>query len=102
MLLYCSYYEGFGFPPLEAMRNGVPVIASDRSSIPEIVGDAALMVDHDNNEGITGAIRKLDEDDEARESLIAKGKIRAQKFSWTETARKTEQLLNQIKEELKR
>lgn len=102
MLLYCSFYEGFGFPPLEAMRNGVPVVASNRSSIPEIVGDAALLVEPDSIIQISMAIAKLDGDEPTRNQLIDAGRERAQMFSWEKTARQTEQLLKQIEEELSR
>jgi glycosyltransferase involved in cell wall biosynthesis len=102
MLLYCSFYEGFGFPPLEAMRNGVPVVASNRSSIPEIVGDAAWLVEPESITQISMAIARLDSNEQTRNQLIAAGRQRVQLFSWEKTARQTEHILSQIEEELSR
>lgn len=102
MLLYCSYYEGFGFPPLEAMKNGVPVIASDRSSIPEIVGDAALLIDPDDIAQISQSIGILDRDEHIRQKLIEAGTKRVGQFSWDKAARHTEHLLDRIEGELSR
>ena len=66
MLIYCTFYEGFGFPPLEAMQSSTPVIASDVSSIPDVCGDAALLVDPLNIEEISKAIIALEENDHLR------------------------------------
>lgn len=88
LFIYPSYYEGFGFPPLEAMARGVPVITSNVSSLPEVVEDAALMINpHDISE-ISGAITAILNEDDFRLKLIEKGKKRAMIFSWEETAKK--------------
>jgi len=97
MLLYCSFYEGFGFPPLEAMAYGTPVIASDVSSIPEVVGDAALLVDPCDIEAIGGAILMLDRDSELRKDLVNKGKVRYRLFTWEKAARDTRELFLSMK-----
>lgn len=84
-----TLYEGFGFPPLEAMGCGVPVIASNVSSLPEIVGDAALMVDPLNTREISEAILTLTRSESLRNELKEKGLRQSARFSWEDTARKT-------------
>ena len=83
---YPSFYEGFGFVPLEAMACGVPVITSARTSIPEICGDAALLVEPMQISELASAINALLSDNALREKLIAKGLKRAKKFTWEKTA----------------
>lgn len=85
-VLYVSLFEGFGVPPLEAMKCGVPVITSITSSMPEICGDAALLVNPASVNQITEAITKLSSDNNLRTSLIEKGILQAQKFTWKNTA----------------
>ena len=80
--VYPSLYEGFGLPPLEAMQCGCPVITSNTSSLPEVVGDAGIMVDPNSEEEITAAMKKLYFDEALRKNLSEKGLARAQKFSW--------------------
>jgi alpha-1,3-rhamnosyl/mannosyltransferase len=87
--VYPSLYEGFGLPPLEAMACGTPVITSNRSSLPEVVGDAALVVDPDDRMELADAMARLVSDARLREHLRARGLERAQGFSWDETARRT-------------
>jgi glycosyltransferase involved in cell wall biosynthesis len=89
MLVLPSYYEGFGLPPLEAMACGVPVIVSDTSVMPEVVGDAALRVPHEDVEGFTVAMWRLLTDDDLRADMIAKGIKRVKCFSWERAARET-------------
>jgi len=84
-LLYTSSYEGFGLPPLEAMSAGCPVIASNISSIPEVVGDAGILIDPFNYDSISSAILLLANDD-TRKELINKGLLRSQQFSWDKSA----------------
>jgi glycosyltransferase involved in cell wall biosynthesis len=86
-LLYTSTYEGFGLPPLEAMACGCPVIASRASSIPEVTGDAAILVTPQSADEVARAILAL-QDPTLRTSLAEKGSRRAAKFSWDESARK--------------
>jgi glycosyltransferase involved in cell wall biosynthesis len=87
--VYPSYFEGFGLPPLEAMSCGTPVITGNRTSLPEVVGDAALMVDPFNEEAITDALRLMIQDTELRHDLSRKGLEQARRFNWRETARLT-------------
>jgi glycosyltransferase involved in cell wall biosynthesis len=82
-----SLYEGFGLPPLEAMACGTPVVTSRISSLPEVVGDAALLVDPYSVEDIAGALERVLGDDALRASLVVRGRARAQSFSWERSAR---------------
>jgi len=87
--VYPSYFEGFGLPPLEAMRCGAPVIAGDRTSLPEVVGAAGLLVDPFDIDALAAAIEKVINDSDLRAQLSVKGFERAKLFDWRETARKT-------------
>lgn len=87
-MLYVSTYEGFGIPILEAMKCDVPVITSNVTSMPEIAGDAALLVDPFSIDSIKEAMRKIYSDKNLRTELIEKGRIRREKFSWQKTADK--------------
>ncbi len=89
MLVAPSIYEGFGLTPLEAMACGTPVIASNVSSLPEVVGDAGLLVDPMDVEALTVAMWRMLSDSDLRDSLIEKGFRRAQVFSWDKAARET-------------
>jgi len=85
--VFPSRYEGFGLPPLEAMACGAPVIASNVSSLPEVVGDAAILVNPENVFDIARGIREVLLDPELREQLIVRGRAQARRFSWERTAR---------------
>ena len=87
--VFPSLYEGFGLPVLEAMRRGVPVACSDRSSLPEVAGDAALMFDPDDASAITAAVERVLGDPAEAERLRAAGRAQAQRFTWAATARVT-------------
>jgi alpha-1,3-rhamnosyl/mannosyltransferase len=87
--LFPSLYEGFGLAPLEAMACGTPVITSNRSSLPEVVGQAALLVDPGDTSEIADAMARIVEDDRLREDLRERGLKQALRFSWDETARLT-------------
>jgi glycosyltransferase involved in cell wall biosynthesis len=89
ILILPSLYEGFGLPPLEAMACGTPVIVSDRGSLPEVVGDAGLIIDPDREDSIAGAIENLWDSETLRSELREKGLRRAKDFSWEKTARET-------------
>jgi glycosyltransferase involved in cell wall biosynthesis len=85
--VFPSRYEGFGLPPLEAMACGAPVVASNVSSLPEVVGDAAIQVNPENVFDIARGIRDLLLDETLRQELIRRGRIQASRFSWERTAR---------------
>jgi glycosyltransferase involved in cell wall biosynthesis len=89
VFVYPSVYEGFGFPPLEAMACGVPVIVSNTSSLPEIVGDAGILVNPEDSSEIAEAIRSVLDDDSKRENMRTKGIERAKRFSWEKCAGET-------------
>ena len=87
--VFPSLYEGFGFPVLEAMACGTPVICSNTSSLPEVAGEAALTVDPLDTAALSTAIARVLDDSALRESLIARGYEQIQKFSWEHAARET-------------
>ena len=82
VLAYPSFYEGFGLPPLEAMASGTPVITSNTSSLPEVVEDAALMIDPNNIDEISKALETVLLNQKLRQKLIEKGKSQVLKFNW--------------------
>ena len=88
-LLFPSYHEGFGLPPLEAMACGTPVVASNRSSIPEAVGGAAILCDPEDVQGMATALGRIAYDQEFREGLVDKGFERVKLFSWKKMAEMT-------------
>jgi len=89
LFVFPSYYEGFGLPVLEAMQRGLPVACSNRTSLPEVAGDAALMFDPDRPEEIAGAMERLLAGGPEVERLREAGYARAREFTWRETARLT-------------
>jgi glycosyltransferase involved in cell wall biosynthesis len=91
--VYPSLYEGFGLPPLEAMACGTPVITSEGSSLSEVVGSAAILVDPHRPESIAEAILELGANKSLREELSREGSNRAKKFSWDNAAAETWQIL---------
>lgn len=89
LFAYVSFYEGFGLTPLEAMACGAPVVTSNLSSIPEVVGDGAMQVDPHDTGAIAEAMAGLLDDDAARHELAERGRARAATFSWGRTTRET-------------
>jgi len=87
--VYPSYFEGFGIPPLEAMRCGTPTITGNRTCFPEIIGDGGLMVDPFDERAILDAIKRILSDSTLRAELREKGIRRANLYDWKETARQT-------------
>jgi len=98
-LLFPSLYEGFGWPPLEAMACGVPVITSKSASLPEVVSDAGILCNAEDVEGLAKALNEISTNVELKSTLIAKGISRASRFSWRKAVEKIfslyEQILNQ-------
>jgi glycosyltransferase involved in cell wall biosynthesis len=89
IFVFPSLYEGFGLPPLEAMACGTPVVASNTASIPEVVGEAAILVNPKNEQEIASAMLRLLIDDSLRQELIREGFQRIRLFSWENTAKET-------------
>lgn len=85
-MIYVSYFEGFGLPLVEAMKAETPVMTSNKTSLPEVAGDAALIVDPFSIDDIRDGMSRLDNDQVLRQNLISKGKERANDFSWDKTA----------------
>ncbi len=94
--VFPSLCEGFGLPGLEAMENGLPVVSSDGSCLPEIYGDAALYFNPRNTEEIVKAILELLNNKELRDKLIKKGYNRIKKFSWQKCAQETLEIYKSI------
>ena len=89
LFVFPSLYEGFGLPPLEAQACGCPVVTSNETSLPEVVGDAAEKVDPYNHESIAVGMLKVLTNEKRRLGLIEQGKIQASKFCWEKTAADT-------------
>lgn len=88
LFVFPSLYEGFGLPPLEAMASGTPVVTSNRSSLPEVVGDAAMLVDPYSAPSIAEGIRRVLADASLRRALSERGLARARQFSWEASVRR--------------
>lgn len=94
--LYPSLYEGFGLPVLESMAAGAPVVASDRGSIPEVAGTAAILVDPEDVEALAHAISNLVQNEALRERLRQEGRRRAARFTWRKAAQETLALYREL------
>jgi glycosyltransferase involved in cell wall biosynthesis len=95
LLVYPSLFEGFGIPLVEAMSCGCPIVCSNVTSLPEVVGDAALLVNPYDVEELADAIQRVLHDEDLRAGLVAKGLARARHFSWERAARQTAQVYRQ-------
>ena len=93
---YPSFFEGFGIPLLEAMRCGTPTITSDRTSLPEVVGDASLLIDPFDEQSIADGLRRVISDAALREQLRSRGFVQSSLFDWRETARRTLGVYEQV------
>lgn len=96
VFVYPTHYEGFGMPPLEAMACGTPVITSNNSSLPEVVGDAGVMIDADDTAALTANIKKVLSDPQLVETLRQNGFRQAAKFNWEESAKRLKVLIEQV------
>ena len=95
-LLFPSWYEGFGIPPLEAMACGIPVVTSNAASLPEAVGDAGLVFAPDDVTGMTDAIERLLKDNEFRKDQVRKGLEHVKNFNWTKNITETLEVYRKI------
>jgi glycosyltransferase involved in cell wall biosynthesis len=99
MLAYASLDEGFGFPLLEAMQHDLPVVASTRGSIPEVAGDAAILVDADDTDALAHALETVLTDESTRQRLVQNGRARVAAFSWADTADQLAGLYHRLAQE---
>ncbi len=97
VFVYPSFFEGFGFPPLEAQACGCPVVVSDRTSLPEIVGDSALLVNPWKVEDLANAVEEAALNNQLRGKLIKAGQENVKRFTWKKTAEETLEVFNNIK-----
>ena len=100
--VFPSLYEGFGFPPLEAMSCGCPVISSNVSSLPEVVGEAAIQVNPHDIDGLAKAIQEVLTNENLRGKMIHEGFKQAQKFSWEHAAQETLEVYQEIEEKVRK
>ena len=96
LFVYPTIYEGFGLPALEAMACGVPVITSKIASLPEIVGDAGILIPVDDADALYSAMKRILQDQVLREKLIQDGLVRSKSFSWKRTAQLTHQVYQTV------
>jgi len=98
LLAYPSLYEGFGLPPLEAMACGCPVVTSNTSSLPEVVGEAGIMVHPYDTDSLTQAMREVLTNSKLRDDMVRKGLEQSKKFSWEKAAKQTLEVYNKVAE----
>jgi glycosyltransferase involved in cell wall biosynthesis len=102
VFVFPSLYEGFGLPPLEAMASGTPVVTSNVSSLPEVAGDAAVLVDPYHPESIADGIERVLCDHSLRRELRAKGLLRARQFSWEASVKRVREIYGETAQETAR
>jgi glycosyltransferase involved in cell wall biosynthesis len=96
VFVFPSLYEGFGLPPLEAMASGTPVVTSNVSSLPEVAGDAAVLVDPYDPHAIADGIYRVLSDEALRRDLRSKGLLRARQFSWEASVRRIHDIYDRV------
>ena len=96
VFVFPSLYEGFGLPPLEAMACGAPVVTSSVSSLPEVTGDAAVLVDPYNAASIADGVAKVLNDPALRDEMRVKGIARAREFSWERSVSRTRDIYHEV------
>jgi len=96
LLAYPSLYEGFGLPPLEAMTCGCPVVTSNTSSLPEVVGEAGIMVDPHDTDSLAQAMREVLTNSELRDNMVRKGLEQSKRFSWEKAAEQTLEVYKKV------
>ena len=96
VFVFPSLYEGFGLPPLEAMASGTPVITSNLSSLPEVVGDAAMLIDPYQPDAIAGAMRRVLQDERLRDDLRERGLARVREFSWGRSVKRVREIYDEV------
>jgi glycosyltransferase involved in cell wall biosynthesis len=99
VFVFPSLYEGFGLPPLEAMASGAPVVTSNVSSLPEVAGDAALLVDPYDPSAIADGIRRVLTDPALHDALRERGFRRAAEFSWERSVRRVRDIYGEVASE---
>jgi glycosyltransferase involved in cell wall biosynthesis len=96
VFVFPSLYEGFGLPPLEAMASGTPVVTSNVSSLPEVAGDAAVLVDPYDPHAIADGIYRVLTDEQLRRDLRVRGAARARQFSWETSVGRVRQIYQEV------
>jgi glycosyltransferase involved in cell wall biosynthesis len=96
VFVFPSLYEGFGLPPLEAMAAGAPVISSNVSSLPEVVGDAAILIDPTDAGAIAAAMARVLGDPQLRDEMIRRGRERVAAFSWERSVARVRQVYGEL------
>jgi glycosyltransferase involved in cell wall biosynthesis len=99
VFVFPSLYEGFGLPPLEAMASGTPVVTSNVSSLPEVVGDAAILVDPYDPDSIADGMKQALEDTDLRALLIERGLAKVREYSWEQSVARIREVYEEVMQE---